>query len=387
MSKVAVWKYWLFAPLAFLYRLVMGLRNKFFDWKILPSEEFDVPVISVGNLTVGGTGKTPHTEYLIKLLKDRCKVALLSRGYKRKSKGFLLATSGCSAKSIGDEPYQVKLKFPDIHVAVDSNRRNGIHKLCESEISKNVEAILLDDAFQHRYVIPGVSIVLMDYNRPVYEDSLLPVGMLRESISSLDRAHVVIVTKCPEDIKPIDFRVVTKRLNLRPYQRLYFTTFSYGKMRAFQPPHECRAMSTLSTDTHILLVTGIASADPLVERLREYTEHITHLEYSDHHDFTRAELLSISRIYAAIEAEDKLIITTEKDAARLRCCMLDEVVVDNLYVLPVEVKFLQNQQANFDHYIIDYVSKNSRNRIVHSRANDHKSRDCHHSRHRLGKSC
>ena len=356
---------WLLAPLALIYRIVIGLRNKLFDWKILPSEDFDTPIISVGNLTVGGTGKTPHIEYLIKLLKDKHEVALLSRGYKRKSRGFILATPNCSAKDIGDEPFQIKIKFPNIHVAVDADRRHGIHQLCQEEASKDTEVILLDDAFQHRYVTPGINIVLTDYNRPIYEDSLMPTGMLREPISSLDRAHIIIVTKCPKDINPIDFRVVTKHLDLRPYQRLYFTTFRYGDMRAFRPPHEHKVLSTLLPHTHILLVTGIASAKPLVEKLCEYTRNITHMEYGDHHSFTRAELRNISETYANIEAEDKLIITTEKDAARLSTHTLDEVLADNLYILPIEVEFLQDQKQSFDRYITDYVSKNSRNRVVH----------------------
>ena len=365
MSKGLVKRHWLLAPLALLYRVGIGVRNKLFDWKILPSEEFDTPIISIGNLTAGGTGKTPHIEYLISLLKDKCRVALLSRGYKRKSRGFILALTESSSKEIGDEPYQIKVKFPSVQVAVDADRRHGIRKLCSSSEPNDADVVLLDDAFQHRYVKPGVNIVLMDYNRPLYEDTLLPAGMLRESVSSLDRAHVIIVTKCPQDIKPIDFRVVTKHLDLRPYQRLYFTTFSYGDMIPFNTLKRPKMLPELSAETHVLLVTGIASAVSLVEKLREHTEHITHMEYADHHNFTSSELRDISKTYAAIGAEDKLIVTTEKDAARLRSCSLDEDVADNLYILPIEVEFLQGQQEKFNHYIIDYVSKNSRNRIVH----------------------
>ena len=365
MSEAPIRRHWILAPFTFLYRIAVGVRNRLFDWKVLPSEEFDMPVISVGNITVGGTGKTPHTEYLIALLKDKFKVALLSRGYKRKSKGFQLATSSSSAKAIGDEPYQIKTKFPDIYVAVDNDRRHGIHRLCKEAISKDAEIILLDDAFQHRYVSPGINIVLMDYNRPIYEDALMPTGMLREPMSSLLRAHIIIATKCPKDIKPIDFRIVSKHLNLRPYQQLYFTTFSYGDMRLFSAPHKMKALSTLTKDTHILLVTGIASAAPLVEKLREHTEHITHMEYSDHHHFTPYDLRNISKTYAAIDAADKLIITTEKDAARLYACTLDDTIATALHILPIQVEFLQGQQGSFDNYITDYVSKNSRNRIVH----------------------
>ena len=365
MSEGPTKRHWALAPLTCIYRMVIGLRNKLFDWKILPSEEFDIPVVSVGNLTVGGTGKTPHTEYLIHLLKDKYKTALLSRGYMRKTKGFILATDSSSAKEIGDEPYQIKTKFPDTHVAVDADRRRGIHKLCQEETTKDIEVILLDDAFQHRHVTPGLNIVLMDYNRPIYEDALMPTGMLREPKSSLDRAHIVIATKCPKDIKPIDFRVVAKHLDLRPYQRLYFTTFSYGDLRAFNAPNEQKSLSTISKHTHILLVTGIASAVPLVEKLREYTDYIIHMEYGDHHNFTNTELQDIGKRFASINNDDKIIITTEKDAARLRGMQPDTAIAENLYILPIEVEFLQDQKHSFDKYITDYVSKNSRNRIVH----------------------
>ena len=365
MSEGPTKKHWSLAPFTFIYRMVIGMRNKLFDWKILPSEEFDLPVISVGNLTVGGTGKTPHTEYLIGLLKGSKNTALLSRGYKRKTKGFRLATSSSTSQDIGDEPYQIKAKFPDVHVAVDSDRRHGIHQLCEHSVSKDAEVIILDDAFQHRYVKPGINIVLMDYNRPIYEDALMPTGMLREPASSLNRAHIVIVTKCPHDIKPIDFRIVAKHLELRPYQQLFFTTFKYGELRAFNTPTEQRPLSSLTPYTHILLVTGIASAAPLVTKLHQHTQHVTHMEYGDHHEFTRAELQDIKKKFDSITATEKLIITTEKDAARLSTYTLDESISNNLYVLPIEVEFLQDQQETFNNYITDYVNKNSRNRIIH----------------------
>ena len=199
----------------------------------------------------------------------------------------------------------------------------------------------------------------MDYNRPIYEDTLLPAGRLREPASSLQRAQVILITKCPKEIKPIDFRIVAKHLDLRPYQRLYFTTFVYGNLKAFGPTGEPRQLSTLNASTHIVLVTGIASATPLVDKLREYTEHITHLEYGDHHNFTRSELKHIEQIYDTIDAADKLIITTEKDAARLRGYTLTDTLTHSIYVLPIEVEFLQEQQEKFNHYITDYVSKNS----------------------------
>ena len=373
MSEGPIRRHWILTPITFLYSIVIGLRNKFFDWKILTSKEFDIPIISVGNLTVGGTGKTPHTEFLIELLRKEHRVALLSRGYKRKTTGYRLATESSTSSEIGDEPYQIKQKFPSIHVAVDENRRRGIQHLCEDSASQDTEVILLDDAFQHRYVVPGINIVLTDYNRPIHEDALLPSGMLREPISGIYRANIVIVTKCPRDIKPIDFRIASKNLELRPYQRLYFTAFVYGNLTAFASQSSSKPLSDITSDTHILLVTGIASAAPLVEKLHEYTNHIIHMEYGDHHHFTRSDLQTISKKFDSIVAATKFIITTEKDAARLADQELDETIKKNLYVLPIKVKFLQDQEESFNKYIIDYVNKNSRNRIVHQRTNAHKS--------------
>lgn len=365
MSDKPTARHWLLIPLTFLYKIGIGIRNKLFDWKILPSVEFDIPVISVGNLTVGGTGKTPHTEYLIRLLKDTRHVALLSRGYKRKTTGYKLATDSSTSHDIGDEPYQIKRKFTGIHVAVDGDRRHGIQRLCSDVASKDTEVILLDDAFQHRYVIPGINIVLMDYNRPIYDDRLMPTGMLREPISSLHRAHIIIVTKCPADIKPIDYRIVAKNLNLRPYQQLYFTTFTYGNLVAYRQPEQIRPLSSITPDTHIVLITGIASANVLFDKLSEYTSHISHLEYGDHHDFSTSELATLEKTFASVDAQDKLIITTEKDAARLSGHQLTDTIADNLYIQPIEVTFLQEQQATFNNYITDYVNKNSKNSIIH----------------------
>ena len=226
--------HWLY-PLSWLYGAGVCLRNKLFDWGWLRSRSFDVPVICVGNIAVGGTGKTPHTEYLIKLLQNEgINVATLSRGYKRKSKGYILATAESSVQKIGDEPYQIKSKFPDIRVAVDENRCHGIEQLLTLK-SPAVDAVLLDDAFQHRHVKAGMNILLTDYHRLLCDDALLPAGRLREPACGKNRAQIVIVTKCPDDIKPIDFNIITKRLNLYPYQQLYFSRFRYGSLMPLFP--------------------------------------------------------------------------------------------------------------------------------------------------------
>ena len=214
-------------PLSWIYGSLIRLRNTLFEVGMLKSHSFDVPLISVGNITVGGTGKTPHVEYLIRLLQDKFRVAVLSRGYKRKSRGFVIANEESTVKDIGDEPYQMKQKFPHVTVAVDKNRHNGINKLTEGEAGKKIDVVLLDDAFQHRYVKPGINILLVDYHRLIIYDKLLPAGRLREPLSGKDRADIVIVTKCPRDLKPMEFRVITKAMCLYPYQHLYFTMLDY----------------------------------------------------------------------------------------------------------------------------------------------------------------
>ena len=346
----------LLLPLSWLYGGVVGLRNKFFDWGILPSESFALPVIAVGNLTVGGTGKTPFTEFLIRLLKEEYNVAFLSRGYKRITRGYVLADAESTARTLGDEPFQVWRKFPDIHVAVDANRRRGIHRLCSDAATSDTHVVLLDDAFQHRYVTPGLNILLMDYHRPPYEDALLPCGLLREPFSSKERADAVVITKCPSNLRPIDYRIIQGRLNLRPYQRLFFATIRYG---ALQPSG--RRLNTLTTDTVVLLITGIANPAPLIVELRRRTPHVRVLSFPDHHAFTSADIQHIQQEWNAIEAADRLLITTEKDAARLGTSLPD------LHVLPIEVAFLKDQEKTFTHYIRSYVRKNSRNGSVHTR--------------------
>ena len=215
-------------PLSFLYGIGVGIRNQLFELNILKSRSFTTPVISVGNITVGGTGKTPHVEYLIRLLSKEVKVAVLSRGYKRKTHGYILADESTTMRDIGDEPYQMKRKFPDIEVAVDAKRCRGIDHIIHDEKTKDTDVILLDDAYQHRYVKPGINILLVDYHRLIMYDELLPSGRLREPVESKNRADIVIVTKCPASLNPIDYRVLTKAMNLFAYQSLYFTSLRYG---------------------------------------------------------------------------------------------------------------------------------------------------------------
>lgn len=203
-------------PFSWLYGLIVGIRNELFDLNILKTRSFDIPVISVGNITVGGSGKTPHVEYLIRLLQDKVKVAVLSRGYKRKSHGYVLANADTPMREIGDEPYQMKTKFPNIHVAVDKKRCEGIDNITSDPETNDTDVILLDDAFQHRYVKPGINILLVDYHRLIIYDKLLPAGRLREPLSGKHRADIVIITKCPKSLNPIDYRVLSKAMELYP---------------------------------------------------------------------------------------------------------------------------------------------------------------------------
>ena len=360
-------------PLSWLYGLGVKFRNMLFEIGILHSESFDVPVISVGNITVGGTGKTPHVEYLIELLKDKAKVAVLSRGYKRRTRGFVIADDNATAKTIGDEPLQMKRKYgDDITVAVDRKRCHGIRQLTSDE--DGIDVILLDDAFQHRYVKPGVNILLVDYHRLILYDKLLPAGRLREPLSGKNRADIVIVTKCPHDLKPMEFRVITKAMNLYPFQRLFFTCLEYRNITPVFGSGE-QSLDSIGKDCHILLLTGIASPQQMIEDLSPRCPHITPLTFGDHHTFTSSDVARINNEFAALP-HPKMIITTEKDATRLIAVEgLSEEVRGAMFALPVKIRFMLGQEESFNEKIIGYVRKNSRNSILAKAKDDNKSRN------------
>lgn len=353
-------------PLSLIYRLVVAIRNWMFDAGIIVSKKYDIPIISIGNITVGGTGKTPHTEYLLSLLSPSMKVAMLSRGYKRQTKGFVLADKDSDSLTIGDEPFQIKRKFSDVIVAVDGNRCRGIETLLSSVHGKEIGAIVLDDAYQHRYVEPGISVLLTDYNRLITHDSFLPLGDLREPADNKKRANIVIVTKCPESAQPIDFRIITKDLSLLPYQNLYFTRYEYGDLKPVFPEiiEERVDMKDLQTVPHdILLFTGIVSQQYIVEHLLKYTNNLQTLEYPDHHNFTQKDIQEVESKFAAIHSTNKILITTEKDASRLLTNpYLSNETKASLYYIPIEVAFLFGHEKNFNEQILGYVRKNKTNR-------------------------
>lgn len=354
-------------PLSALYGLGVSLRNKLFDWEVLKGRKFPIPVISVGNITVGGTGKTPHTEYLIRLLGDKYKLAVLSRGYKRKSKGFVLADENSNSTLIGDEPFQMKRKFPFITVAVDSNRQRGIDTLLALPDEKRPEVILLDDAFQHRYVTPSLSILLIDSNRIINEDCLLPAGKLRESPTEKRRAEIVILTKCTDKLLPIDYRILDENLKLYPYQSLYFTGIQYGNLIPVfkEVSTEILDPKDLKQGTSILLVCGIANPEQIQNELSKYSRRIETLDFPDHHHFGKKDMLQIKKQFDALEGENKLIVVTEKDAVRLiDSPLVDEELKQSIYYLPIEVDFRQNQEANFNKQIISHIENFKRNKIL-----------------------
>ena len=367
-------------PLSWLYGLGVGFRNLLFEMGILKSHSYNTPVISVGNITVGGTGKTPHVEYLIRLLKDITHVAVLSRGYKRKSKGFLLATADTPLRDIGDEPYQIKQKYPEIDVAVDKKRTRGIENLISGNYTEQeVDAILLDDAFQHQYVKPGLNILLVDYHRLIIYDKLLPAGRLREPVNGKNRADIVIITKCPTTLNPMEYRVLTKQMNLYPYQQLFFTTIKYEPMRPlFEGTERIERLEDL-TDTNILLLTGIASPKQIYYDLKPHANSILPLRYGDHHNFKRKDITRINAEFDALPSP-KIIITTEKDAVRLKDVEgLSPEARQNLYVLPINIQFMLQGEESFNEKIIGYVHKNSRNSILAKSKDDYKSKDSHRS--------
>jgi tetraacyldisaccharide 4'-kinase len=329
----------LLLPLAWIYGFIVAIRNLLFDMGVLKQKSYDIPVIGIGNITVGGTGKTPHTEYLIKLLQKDYQVAVLSRGYKRKSKGFVLANKLSTMEEIGDEPLQMKTKFPDIHVAVDANRRNGISRLLADDIKPAVDVILMDDSFQHRYVLPDINILLVNYNRLITRDYLLPAGRLRETIMGKERADIVIVTKCPADITPVERNGIERELALRYHQKIFFTTMSYPILM----PQFKEAP---------LLVTGIASPQQMEEDLRKFYPGLELMAFSDHHAFSDADIEAIKK-----RAAGRHIITTEKDSTRLKS--LPHTVI------PIEVEFIGNEEEKFNKIILDHVRQNSRNSRLH----------------------
>lgn len=344
----------LLTPVSWIYGTIVGVRNWLFESNFLKSVEYDIPIIGVGNLTVGGSGKTPHVEYIVDHLSRDCKVAVLSRGYKRKTKGFVLANSKSTPSTIGDEPYQIYQKFHGkVIVAVCENRRKGIEELLK--LFPDLGVIVLDDSFQHRWVKPKISILLTDYSKPFYRDKILPLGRLRESPRQVNRADMVIVTKCPEDLQPISYRITSKDLDLMKFQKLFFSRYDYDHIKPVFVEDALYTVNLydLGEEDSVMLLTGIAHPRYFVRYFRQYRFKVKVDHFPDHHDFTKRDILEIEKKFKEMPGKHKIIVTTEKDAVRL---MHNPYFPKSLkpftFYLPIKVRMVKGVD---DHDLIEEI--------------------------------
>ncbi|MBC7874348.1 MAG: tetraacyldisaccharide 4'-kinase, partial [Ferruginibacter sp.] len=331
----------LLLPFALLYWMGIGIRNWLYNTKILKSTRFGLPLICVGNLSVGGTGKSPMVEYLVAGLKDKFSVATLSRGYKRKTKGYALANAMTTALEIGDEPMQFHLKFPGVPVAVGEQRMVAIPQLLHDK--PGTQAIILDDAFQHRAITAGLNILLTDCNNLFTKDFYLPTGDLRDLKSSAKRAEIIVVTKCKPGLTELEKQMIATEISPLPYQHIFFTANEYGQLYHITSSKGYH----LDKMTEVLLVTGIANPRPLKKMLEEHSNSYHTLHYPDHHIFTIDDLVEIKQRFEKIETENKIILTTEKDAVRL-VKFNNEIAGLPVYVIPVRHHFLFEEGTIFN---------------------------------------
>lgn len=343
-------------PIAFIEHIVLKIRHKLYDWHILKSTRFDMPVICVGNLNLGGTGKTPTVEYLIQLLKNNYRVATLSRGYGRKTKGFQLANSQSTYETIGDEPLQYFHKFNDIQVAVDEDRIEGVKKLITG--GNAPEIVLLDDAFQHRKIKAGLNILLTEYQHLYCDDFLFPAGTLRDIKSAAKRADIIVVSKSPKELKANEKQQIIKKLKPQKHQKVFFSSLEYAPLRPLNKG--AKQASAENTDSSMAFC-GIANHKPFIETLEKHYETFDFLYFPDHHAYTENDVKAILQRYANLGGEKKIIVTTEKDAARLtNSPYLCKFETTPLYVLPVSVCF--HEEEKFNEVILNYVRQNNHHR-------------------------
>ncbi|MGG9972149.1 tetraacyldisaccharide 4'-kinase [Ferruginibacter sp. SUN002] len=346
---------YLFLPFSLIYGGIIGIRNWLFNKNYLKSSTFNFPIICVGNLAVGGTGKTPMTEYLITILKDRYKVATLSRGYKRKTKGFGIANKETTALEIGDEPMQFHQKFPDVTVAVGEERLVAIPQLLHEK--PDTQVIVLDDAFQHRSVNAGLNILLTDFRDLYTRDFLVPAGNLRDIRSSAKRAHIIIVTKCKSDLSNVERQKIIDELDPLSGQKIFFTEINYGT-----PYHLfSKASKPIAKETDVMLVCGIANPNPLKAYLTEQVHTYDMLRFADHHIFKMDDLHDIINQFEKMQSSDKIILTTEKDAVRLQ--KFEKELKDfPIYVLPIKHSFLFDDAENFNSNVINFINAYNKNK-------------------------
>lgn len=354
--KILLW------PLSLLYGFITLVRNRLYDWQILKEKKFIEHTIGVGNLAVGGAGKTPMVEYLIRLLKtEDVPIATLSRGYKRKTKGFVLAGENSTAQDIGDEPLIYKSKYK-IMVAVDGNRVHGVEQLLAQNQPPSV--VLLDDVFQHRAIRCGLNILVTDYNNLYFNDQMLPSGTLREYKTGVSRADVVVVSKTPDNLTAVEMRQITKDIKPLAHQKVFYSYLKYGELYSATNLQE--KIDTLNDlfRYRVISFAGIANAQPMVNYLKEYAADVKHLPFPDHYEYEQKDLEDIEKYYQSFTSGSKIIVTTEKDLMRLKTEPIWQYAQRlNLYILPVEVSF-KDKQEEFDQYILKYVRTN---RIYHQK--------------------
>lgn len=357
---------WFASPVAWLFGLTISLRNWLYKKGFLKGYSFDLPVISIGNLSTGGTGKSPMTLYLTRLLKEDFKTSILSRGYKRKTKGLVLANRHSTSFDIGDEPLMFKKKHPGVTVAVRESRAEGIPELLMKK--PYLELILLDDAFQHLALQPGLNILLSDYHQPFYEDYILPVGNLREWPSAYKRADVIVVTKCPPGLRKIEKQEIIQKINPTENQKVYFSHLEYGYPYFFGMPTETRSYNI---DMHVLLLCGIANPQALEEYVLGKVQTVYRQYYPDHHYYSPEDLVNILQSFNNIESKNKIIVTTEKDAMRLNLHKdwLEKHQLP-IYIQPVETAFDAKTKASFDNNIITFVNQYFNKDLDNSKSNE-----------------
>lgn len=353
-------------PSSKLYGAITYMRNKFFDWKLLKEVDFDVPVVTVGNLAVGGTGKTPHVEYLVRAFRRTRRVAVLSRGYRRKTKGFIIAGRTSTPSDIGDESYQIYHKFKgEVVVAVCEDRVFGIRELMR--LDPAIQMIILDDAFQHRYVKAAVSIVITEYNHPLSEDHMLPYGRLREPARGINRADIVVVAKCPPAMTPWDYRNMVNEYNLFPSQSLFFSHFAYQPLQPVFPDVATAVpyLDWLTAGDSVLAVAGIGNPRPFVRHLKSFAAKVKVDIFADHHQYTKKDIEYLLERYKQLKGKQRIIVTTEKDAVRLAANpYFPHELKAVTYYLPIQVEFDNPYgEPSIEDTIDRAIADNLKNRI------------------------
>lgn len=341
------WYNWILFPISLVYWIITSIRNIFFDIGIFKENKFNIPIIGVGNITVGGTGKTPHSQYISELLQKKFKIAILSKGYGRKTKEFKYVNINSNCNEVGDEPLQMKKNLQKEIVAVDHKRVNGVNKIIKEH--PEVNCIILDDAFQHRSVKIGFNILLCDYNNPIYKDYIMPVGLLRESKKGIKRADCVVISKCPENLTLEESNRIKKKLKFT--KEVFFSKVVYDKIVSLNGNKTIKKSSIKK----VLLVTGIANSSPIIEYLEKLNIQIKHIKYKDHFHYQKKDINKIIGIYKR-EIREIIILTTEKDAQKMK--VFEELSKFPVYYLKVSIDFIRNKDK-FEEKILKYVKSHS----------------------------